>query len=102
MIEVAQESRFTVEEVKEYYDKCGDMDRTRNRFRRMRAVLAQLPDDEETVAPAVAPSMIGSPLPPTTAAAVNAIVEAANCQVPGAPQLSAPVQPGSVVPAGPQ
>ncbi|KIP12596.1 hypothetical protein PHLGIDRAFT_262771 [Phlebiopsis gigantea 11061_1 CR5-6] len=99
VMEVAQESRFTVEEVKEYYDKCGDMDRTRNRFRKMRAILAQLPDDEQTVPLAVAPNVMGTPFTPATAAAVNAIVEAANRQVACAPQaqLNSPAQLGSVV-----
>lgn len=41
------EFRFLIEEVKEYYDKCGDAARTRNRFRKMREVLNALPDDEE-------------------------------------------------------
>ncbi|KAH9946781.1 hypothetical protein B0H21DRAFT_692995 [Amylocystis lapponica] len=44
--DVAREFRFTVEEVQEYYDKCGDVERTRSRFRRMREVLAALVDDD--------------------------------------------------------
>ncbi|CAL1696051.1 unnamed protein product [Somion occarium] len=44
--DLAREFRFTIEEVREYYDKCGDMERTRNRFKRMREVLQALPDDE--------------------------------------------------------
>jgi len=43
---IAQEFRFTVEEVKEYYDKCGDADRTRSRFRRMREALTALEEDD--------------------------------------------------------
>ncbi|KAL1952063.1 hypothetical protein VTO73DRAFT_1212 [Trametes versicolor] len=45
--DIAMEFRFLIEEVKEYYDKCGDAARTRNRFRKMREVLNALPDDEE-------------------------------------------------------
>ena len=44
--DTAREFRFTIEEVQEYYDKCGDMERTRNRFKRMREVLLAMPDDE--------------------------------------------------------
>ncbi|KAI0094708.1 hypothetical protein BDY19DRAFT_1062111 [Irpex rosettiformis] len=47
ILDVARRFRFTVEEVKEYYDKCGDLNRTTNRFTRMREVLASLPDDGE-------------------------------------------------------
>ncbi|THU91767.1 hypothetical protein K435DRAFT_968014 [Dendrothele bispora CBS 962.96] len=43
---IAAQFRFTVEEVREYYDKCGDMDRTGRRFQKMRETLALLPDDE--------------------------------------------------------
>lgn len=46
--DIAMEFRFLLEEVKEYYDKCGDAARTRNRFRKMREVLNALPDDEES------------------------------------------------------
>ncbi|TFK30582.1 hypothetical protein FA15DRAFT_662576 [Coprinopsis marcescibilis] len=38
---IAAEFRFTVEEVKEYYDKCGEMTETRNRFQQMRQVLTE-------------------------------------------------------------
>jgi len=34
--DIAKEFRFTVQEVQEYYDKCGEMGRTRNRFQKMR------------------------------------------------------------------
>ncbi|KII93243.1 hypothetical protein PLICRDRAFT_384450 [Plicaturopsis crispa FD-325 SS-3] len=45
--EIATEFRFTPEEVKEYYDRFGDMERARNRFMRMREELrARFPDDE--------------------------------------------------------
>ncbi|THH20002.1 hypothetical protein EW146_g1267 [Bondarzewia mesenterica] len=43
--DIAHEYRFTVEEVQEYYDRCGAMDRTRVRFKKMRDVLSMLPDD---------------------------------------------------------
>lgn len=44
--DVAQETRFTIEEVQEFYDKCGDVERTRMRFRRMRETLNALGDDD--------------------------------------------------------
>ncbi|KAI0963431.1 hypothetical protein AcW1_000512 [Taiwanofungus camphoratus] len=44
--DIAQEFRFTVEEVQEYYDKCGDVERTRTRFRRMRETLSALQDED--------------------------------------------------------
>ena len=34
--DIAKEFKFTVQEVQEYYDKCGEMGRTRNRFQKMR------------------------------------------------------------------
>lgn len=37
--EIANDYRFTVEEVHEYYDKCGEMGRTRTRFQKMRREL---------------------------------------------------------------
>ena len=37
--EIAKEFRFTVEEVKEYYDKRPDMVKTRLRFQKMRQEL---------------------------------------------------------------
>ncbi|KAF8225035.1 hypothetical protein L208DRAFT_445514 [Tricholoma matsutake] len=46
--EIAKEFRFTVEEVQEYYDKCGDADRTRNRFQKMRHELqSKFIDDDK-------------------------------------------------------
>jgi len=42
---IADTFRFTLDEVKEYYNKCGDVPKTRNRFRRMREVLNNLADD---------------------------------------------------------
>ncbi|KAI0079610.1 hypothetical protein K474DRAFT_1591692 [Panus rudis PR-1116 ss-1] len=60
ILHIAQEHRFTVEEVQEYYDKCGDMQRTNNRFRRMREVLQSLPDDDPVPFPSHGP-----PPPPT-------------------------------------
>ena len=49
-MDVARQFRFTTEEVKEYYDKCGDINRTSNRFRKMREVLMNLRDDDEELA----------------------------------------------------
>ncbi|KAI0639298.1 hypothetical protein C8Q77DRAFT_1046095 [Trametes polyzona] len=48
--DIAKEFRFLIEEVQEYYDKCGDAERTRNRFKKMREVLNALPDDDEPAA----------------------------------------------------
>ncbi|KAK7058823.1 hypothetical protein VNI00_001447 [Paramarasmius palmivorus] len=42
---IADQFRFTLGEVREYYDKCGDMERTSKRFQKMREHLALLPDD---------------------------------------------------------
>jgi len=42
--DIADESRFTVQEVKEFYDKCGEMDRTRTRFQKMRQLLNTVDD----------------------------------------------------------
>ena len=42
--DIANEFRFTVQEVKEFYDKCGEMDRTRTRFQRMRQLLNSVGD----------------------------------------------------------
>lgn len=47
ILNIALEFRFTVEEVQEYYDRCGAMDRTRARFKRMREILLALPDDDD-------------------------------------------------------
>ena len=44
--DIAMEFRFTVEEVQEYYDRCGEMNKTRMRFQKMRAALNALPDDD--------------------------------------------------------
>ncbi|KAH0838438.1 hypothetical protein J3R83DRAFT_6749 [Lanmaoa asiatica] len=41
---IANEFRFTVQEVKEFYDRCGEMDRTRTRFQRMRQLLNSVDD----------------------------------------------------------
>jgi hypothetical protein len=44
--DIAKEFRFTQEEVQEYYDKCGEMGRTRARFQQMRQdLLARFQDD---------------------------------------------------------
>lgn len=50
ILDIAREFRFTVEEVQEYYDRCGAMDRTRARFKKMRDTLLALADDSEHVA----------------------------------------------------
>ena len=39
VFDIARRFRFTTEEVKEYYDKCGEMERTRTRFQQMRQLL---------------------------------------------------------------
>jgi hypothetical protein len=45
--DIAKEFRFTVEEVQEYYDRCGEMGRTRTRFQKMRQELsARFTDDD--------------------------------------------------------
>ncbi|KAJ6519634.1 hypothetical protein C8R45DRAFT_852716 [Mycena sanguinolenta] len=44
--QIAADFRFTVQEVQAYYDRCGEMERTRARFQDMRALLAErFPDD---------------------------------------------------------
>jgi len=40
--EIATEYRFTLEEVKEFYDQCGEMERTRTRFQKMRHLLLSI------------------------------------------------------------
>jgi hypothetical protein len=40
--EIATEYRFTLEEVKEFYDQCGEMERTRTRFQKMRQILLSI------------------------------------------------------------
>ena len=47
ILEIAREYRFTVDEVQEYYDRCGAMDRTRARFKKMRDTLLALPEDDD-------------------------------------------------------
>lgn len=42
LAEIARSSRFTQEEVQEFYDRSGNMDQTRERFRTMRETLARL------------------------------------------------------------
>jgi hypothetical protein len=44
--DIAKEFRFTQEEVQEYYDKCGEMGRTRARFQQMRQDLQARFQDE--------------------------------------------------------
>ncbi|KAI0335379.1 hypothetical protein GY45DRAFT_1317337 [Cubamyces sp. BRFM 1775] len=48
--DIAKEFRFLVEEVQEYYDKCGDPERTRNRFKKVREVINALKDEDEPAA----------------------------------------------------
>jgi hypothetical protein len=45
--DIAKEFRFTVEEVQEYYDRCGEMGRTRTRFQKMRQELSARFRDED-------------------------------------------------------
>jgi hypothetical protein len=46
--DIAKEFRFTVEEVQEYYDKCGEMERTRLRFQKMRhELMSRFTDDDQ-------------------------------------------------------
>lgn len=40
--EIATEYRFTLEEVKEFYDQCGEMERTKTRFQKMRQILLSI------------------------------------------------------------
>ncbi|EPQ60843.1 hypothetical protein GLOTRDRAFT_102548 [Gloeophyllum trabeum ATCC 11539] len=42
IMDIAKESRFTVEEVQEFYDKTGQMEATRERFMNMRKKLLEL------------------------------------------------------------
>ncbi|KAG6911844.1 hypothetical protein DXG01_000091 [Tephrocybe rancida] len=44
--DIAKEFRFTIDEVQEYYDKCGEMGRTRTRFQKMREQLTKFAEDE--------------------------------------------------------
>jgi hypothetical protein len=41
LLEIANEFRFTPSEVKEYYDKCGEMGQTHARFQEMRQLLQE-------------------------------------------------------------
>ncbi|KAI0757111.1 hypothetical protein C8Q80DRAFT_78601 [Daedaleopsis nitida] len=61
--DIAIEFRFTVEEVQEYYDKCGDPERTKNRFKKMRDVLNALKDDDNDSANT--PALVPAPIPRT-------------------------------------
>ncbi|KIJ21610.1 hypothetical protein PAXINDRAFT_123573 [Paxillus involutus ATCC 200175] len=40
--DIANECRFTIQEVKEFYDRCGEMERTRTRFQKMRQILLSI------------------------------------------------------------
>jgi hypothetical protein len=44
--QIARDFRFTVEEVQEYYDKCGEMALTQLRFQRMREELQTKFEDD--------------------------------------------------------
>ncbi|KAI9512910.1 hypothetical protein F5148DRAFT_972934, partial [Russula earlei] len=50
ILDIAREFQFTVEEVQKYYDRCGAMDRTRARFKKMRDTLSALADDSDNAA----------------------------------------------------
>ncbi|KAI9462390.1 hypothetical protein BJY52DRAFT_145185 [Lactarius psammicola] len=50
ILDIAREFRFTVEEVQEHYDRCGAMERTRARFKKMRDTLSALADDSDHAA----------------------------------------------------
>lgn len=39
--DIAKDYRFAVEEVQEFYDKCGEMGLTRSRFQSMRELLSE-------------------------------------------------------------
>lgn len=94
--EIAKESRFTVEEVKEYYDRCGDAERTRRRFRKMREVLSQLPDDE---ALPNAPPVVEQPNAPAEVEATPQIQQIEQTQQQPAPVMAIPAVP-SPMPTG--
>lgn len=96
---VAKDFRFTIEEVKEYYDQCGDMDRTRNRFRRMREVLAKLPDDDPMIIPVPVPQQAVAPAStPTVQSLVSMPSTSTPIQLTDAPQTSAGSQPVPTMP----
>ncbi|KAI1797775.1 hypothetical protein LXA43DRAFT_876670 [Ganoderma leucocontextum] len=64
--DIARGFRFTTEEVQEYYDRCGDPERTRNRFKKMRDTLNALEDDtDEPIASAPAPP-VPAPIAPVS------------------------------------
>lgn len=44
---MAEEHMFTIGEIQEYYDKCGDVERTRARFKKMREMLSAFKEDDE-------------------------------------------------------
>ncbi|KAJ7820166.1 hypothetical protein B0H14DRAFT_3876379 [Mycena olivaceomarginata] len=45
--QIAADFEFTVDEVQAYYNRCGEMGRTRTRFQNMRELLTiKFPDDE--------------------------------------------------------
>ena len=50
ILDIAREFRFTVEEVQEHYDRCGAMEQTRARFKKMRDTLSALADDSDHAA----------------------------------------------------
>ena len=44
--DIANDYRFTEGEVREFYDKCGDVERVRSKFKKMRDALNALQDDD--------------------------------------------------------
>ncbi|EIN13496.1 hypothetical protein PUNSTDRAFT_117254 [Punctularia strigosozonata HHB-11173 SS5] len=72
---IARDHRFTLEEVQEYFNKTGDLERTRERFRRMREQLSRFIEEEDaqagvaqiTQAQPALPVQQGLALPPASA-----------------------------------
>ena len=46
ILDIARKFRFTVAEVKEYYDKTRDMERTKAKFKKMREQLSSMGDSD--------------------------------------------------------
>ncbi|KAI0348637.1 hypothetical protein BDW22DRAFT_1350886 [Trametopsis cervina] len=65
ILDIASQYRFTVDEVKEYYDRCGDLNRTTRRFARLREIIMSIPDEENT--------LTGAASAPSTSTLANAI-----------------------------
>lgn len=45
--QIAEDFRFTISEVQEYYDGCGEMTKTRRRFQKMRDKITEYEDDDQ-------------------------------------------------------